>query len=146
MGSECYLPPGRADIPAFTPAKLQSWAFAHRGKWDQLTPWKMDEIKKRKHAKKSSFLCLCYILRAIRAGRCREWRYADHIFFRVFFRMHHFVVEFEFSREKNFASGGKGALTPLNKILRTILAAVVDLATRSFLVFGIPQWFHAKPD
>jgi len=21
MGSECYLPPGRADIPAFTPAK-----------------------------------------------------------------------------------------------------------------------------
>ena len=29
---------------------------------------------------KSSFLCLCYILRAIRAGRRRERRYADHIF------------------------------------------------------------------
>ena len=39
--------------------------------------WK---IKKRKHAKKSSFLCLCYTFRAIRAGRCRERRYADHIY------------------------------------------------------------------
>ena len=29
---------------------------------------------------KSSFLCLCYILRAIWAGRCSERRYADHIF------------------------------------------------------------------
>ena len=44
-----------------------------------VTPWKNGwKIKKQKHAKKSSFLCLCYILRAIRAGRCRERRYADH--------------------------------------------------------------------
>jgi len=45
-------------------------------------PWKkMDEkIKKRKHAKNSSFLRLCYILTAIKAGRCRERRYADDIF------------------------------------------------------------------
>ena len=55
----------------------------------------MDEkIKKRKRAKKSSFLCLWYILRAIRAGRCRERRYADHIFIQIYFRMHHFVVKF----------------------------------------------------
>jgi len=53
--------------------------------------WK---IKKRKHAKKSSFLCLCYILRAIRASRCRERRYAGHIFIQIYFRMHHFVVRF----------------------------------------------------
>jgi len=44
--------------------------------------WK---IKKRKHAKNSSFLCLCYILRAIRAGRCTE---------RIYFSMHYFVVKF----------------------------------------------------
>ena len=53
--------------------------------------WK---IKKRKHAKKSSFLCLGYILRAIRAGRCRERRYTNDIFIQIYFRMHHFVVKF----------------------------------------------------
>ena len=49
------------------------------------------------------------ILKAIRAGRCRERRYADHIFIQIYFRMHNFVVKFS---KKNFASGGKGALTP----------------------------------
>jgi len=74
---------------------ILSWASAHRGKWGQLTPWKNGwKIRKRKHAKKSSFLCLRYILRAIRAGRCRERRYADHIFIQIYFRMHHFVVKF----------------------------------------------------
>jgi len=63
--------------------------------WPADPPGKTDEkIKKRKHAKKNSFLCLCYILRAIRAGRCRERRYADHIFIQIYFRMHHFVVKF----------------------------------------------------
>ena len=39
-------------------------------------PWKNGwKIKKRKRATKSSFLCLCYILRAIRAGRCRAVSY-----------------------------------------------------------------------
>jgi len=38
----------------------------------------------------------CYknILRAIRAGRCRERRYADHIFIQIYIRMHNFVVKF----------------------------------------------------
>jgi len=70
----------------------QPWASAHRGRWGQLTPWKNGwKIKKRKHAKKSSFL---NILRAIRAGKCRERSYADHIFIQIYFRMHHFVVKF----------------------------------------------------
>ena len=54
----------------------------------------MDEKLKAKHANKSSFLCLCYILRAIWAGRCRERRYVDHIFIHIYFRVHHFVVKF----------------------------------------------------
>ena len=54
----------------------------------------MDEKLKSENMQKSSFLCLCYILRAIRAGRCRERRYAEHIFIQICFRMHHFVVKF----------------------------------------------------
>ena len=56
-----------------------------------------------------------YILRAIRASRCRERRYADLIFIQIYFRMHHFVVKFsKFSR----ATGGTD---PLTKILRRFL-------------------------
>jgi len=47
--------------------------------------WK---IKKQKRAKKSSFLCLCYILRAIRAGRCRERRYNYHLYIVILIRLH----------------------------------------------------------
>jgi len=84
----------------------------HIGANGSADPWKNGWIiRKRKHAKKISFLCLCYILRAIGAGRCRERRYADHIFIQVYFCMHHFVVNFNIF----FASGGKGALIPLPK-------------------------------
>ena len=62
----------------------------------------IEKIVSENMQKKSSFL---NILRAITAGRCRERRYADHIFIQIYFRMHHFVVSF-------FALGGKGALTP----------------------------------
>jgi len=56
---------------------------------------KMDEkLKSENMQKKSSFLCLGYILRAIRAGRCKERRYTDHIFIQIYFGMHHFVVKF----------------------------------------------------
>jgi len=84
-----------------------TWASAHRGKWGQLTPWKMyKKIKKRKHAKKSSFL---NILRSIRAGR---W---PHIYSDILqnapFRSQIFKIF--------FASGGTEALTPLTKILQT---------------------------
>ena len=53
-----------------------------------------EKLKSENMQKKSSFLCLCYILRAIRAGWCRERRYADHTFIHIYFRMHHFVVKF----------------------------------------------------
>ena len=72
----------------------------------------------RNRAKKSSFLCLCYILRATRAGRCRERRYADHIYSDV-------LQNAPFRSQIFFASGGKGALTPLTKILRMFLDGTV---------------------
>ena len=61
---------------------------------------------------------LCYILIAITAVRCRERRYADHIIYsdvlqNAPFRSQIFIIF--------FASGSKGALTPLTKILRTFL-------------------------
>jgi len=91
---------------------LEAWASAHRGKWGHQTPWKNGwKIKKRKHAKKNSFLCLCYILRAIGAGRCRERRYANRIFIQIYFRIHHFEVKFaKFSSPQ--AARGHWRLTP----------------------------------
>ena len=56
--------------------------------------WKMDEKLKSENTQKRAVFCVCYILRAIKAGRCREQRYADHIFIQIYFRMHHFVVKF----------------------------------------------------
>ena len=78
---------------------------------------KLDEkLKKNENMqKKSRFLYLCYILRAIRAGRCGERRYADQIFIQIYFRMHHFVVKF-----LKFSSP-QAALTTLTKILWTLL-------------------------
>jgi len=53
-------------------------------------PGKMDEkLKKRKHAKKTSFLN-----GGGGEGRVRERRYADHIFIQIYFRMHHSVAKF----------------------------------------------------
>jgi len=52
----------------------------------------MDEKLKSENMPKRA--CLRYILRALRAGRCRERRYADHMFIQIYFRMHHFVVKF----------------------------------------------------
>ena len=74
-----------------------SWAFAHRGKWGQLTPWKMDEKLKSEYMQKGAVFYVCYILTAIRAGRCRERRCADHIFIQIYFRMHHFLVKIFFA-------------------------------------------------
>ena len=62
---------------------------------------------------------MCYILRAIRAGSCRERRYADHIIiYSDILQNAPFLSQFF---KFFFASGGKGGLTPLTKILRTFL-------------------------
>jgi len=45
------------------------------------SPGKIDEKLKSENTQKRAVFYV-YILRAIRAGRCRERRYADHIFFR----------------------------------------------------------------
>ena len=71
---------------------------------------KMDKKLKSANIQKEQFSMLCYILRAIRAGRCGERRYADHTFIQIYFRIRHFVVKFF----ENFL--------PLTKILRTLLA------------------------
>ena len=62
---------------------LGPWASALRGKWGHLTPLgKMDEKLKSENMQKKEqcSICFCYILGAIGADRCRERRYADHIF------------------------------------------------------------------
>ena len=116
------------------------WASAHRGKWGQLTPWKIGwKIKKRKRAKKSSFL---NILRAIRAGRCRERRYADHIFIQIYFSVHHFVVKF---LKIFFASGGKGALTHLTKILRTAWFSWILFPDVLIIITNQPETIVSRP-
>jgi len=63
---------------------------------------------------------VCGKLETIRAGRCRERRYADH---GLYFRMHHFVVKF-FSKFSSPQAARARALTSLTKILRTFLAHV----------------------
>ena len=90
----------------------------------------MDEKLKSENIQKRAVFYVCYILRATRTGRCRERRYADHIVIQIYFRMHHFVVKFS---KKNFASGGKGPLTPLTKILRTFLSDAEKLTAVCYL-------------
>jgi len=67
----------------------------------------MDEkLKSENMQKKSSFL---NIMRAIRAGRCRERRYADHIFIQIY---QNAPFRSQIKKKHFFALGGKGALTP----------------------------------
>jgi len=61
------------------------------GSADPLEKW-MEKLTSE-NMQKRALLYVYVILRTIRAGRCRERRYADHIFIRIYFRMHHFVVK-----------------------------------------------------
>ena len=73
----------------------------------------MDEKLKSENMPKSAvFLCLCYILKAIRSGRCRQRRYADHIIYADIlqnapFHSQIFTIF--------FASGDKGGIDPPNQ-------------------------------
>jgi len=61
-------------------------------------------------------------LRAIGEGRCRERRYADRIFIKTGPILQN--APYRSQILNFFASVGKGALTPLTKILRTPLVTV----------------------
>ena len=95
-------------------------------------PGKRMKNSKAKTCKKSSFLCLCCILRAIRADRCRERRYADHIFIQIYFRMHHFVVKLSKFSSPQAARGHWSPLSNLNP-------ADVPAACRWLLFFAWVQ-------
>ena len=98
-----------------------SWASAHRGKWGQLTPWKNGrKIKKRKHVERAVF----YIIFWEQSGQAGVehgdilttylFRYRIHCTSECTISYSQFFIIF-------FASGRKGALTPLTRILRTFL-------------------------
>jgi len=77
---------------------------------------------------------ICYILRAIRAGRCRERRYADHTFIQIYFRMHHFVVRFQ----KFLRLRRQVGIDPLSRILRAFLITGVRGAGGPLRVVAVP--------
>ena len=82
----------------------------------------MDEKLKSENMQKRAVFYACYILRAIRAGRCRERRYADHIFIQIYFRMHHFVIKFSKFSSPQAARGHW--IDPLTKIMRTFQSKI----------------------
>jgi len=58
-------------------------------------PGKRDEKLKSENMQiRAVFYDYVIFLRAIRAGRCRERHYADHILIQIYLRMHHFIVIF----------------------------------------------------
>jgi len=65
-----------AQPPPATHYHFNHWSLhTHRGKWSQLTPpGKMDKKLKSENMQKR---------RAIRAGSCRERRYAHHVFIQI---------------------------------------------------------------
>ena len=89
-------------------------------------PGKMDEkLKSENMIKKSNFLCLCYILRAIRAGTCRERRYADLIFIQIQAQGPTSECTIWQSNFQNFLRlRRQGGTDPVTKILRTFLRPI----------------------
>ena len=86
-----------------------TWAYAHRGKWGQLTPWKMDEKLKSENIEKKQFSMFMLYFESYqgrqlqRTALCWPHIYSD-ILQNAPFRSQIFKIF--------FASGGKGALTP----------------------------------
>jgi len=65
-------------------------------------PGKMDEKLKAKTCKKEQFSMFMLYFESNQGRQVyREWRYADHTFIQIYFRLHHFVVKFsKFSSPK----------------------------------------------
>jgi len=91
------------------------------------------KIKKWKHAKN----------RAIRAGRCRERRYADHIFIQTYFRMHHFVVKFSLFSSPQVARGHWPPVENPADVLVVCHNSCVAAAERHRSM--TPDWMHNLP-
>jgi len=73
-----------------------AWASAHRGNCmgSADPPGKMNEKSESETCKKEQFSVFMLYFKSNQGGRCRERRYADHIFIQIYSRMHHFVVKF----------------------------------------------------
>jgi len=116
----------------------QPWASAHSGKWG---PWKNGwKIKKRKHA-----VFYVYVIFWKQSGQAGVengaicWPHiCSDILQNAPFRSQIFKIF--------FASGSKGALTPLTKILRTFLTAAFHVSPMSFKSFRALEFFFTFPD
>jgi len=136
--SQPYVATGHASYSTVLSKNGRQQIGANGVSWP---PWNNGwETEKRKHTKKSSFLCSCYILIAIRADRCRERRYADHLFIQIYFRMHHLVVRFsKFSSPQ----AAKGHWSPLPKSCgRSCSTLLLEKAFRTPNV----KWLHLTGD
>jgi len=119
QGEETQSPHRRATAVCLDMGMGES---AHRGKWGQLTPWKNGwKIKKRKHAKRAVFWMgvgvKWYEWWLVCQADDYYYCYCSDILPNAPFCSQIFNIF--------FASGGKGALTPLTKILRIPLTKVV---------------------
>jgi len=54
----------------------------------------MDEKLKMENMQKDQFSMFMLYFESNHDRQVYRWRYADHIFIQIYFRMHHFVVKF----------------------------------------------------
>ena len=105
---------------------------SNMGKWGQLTPLKNRKIK-RKHAKESSFLNGGWGW----SDTSDDWLVKLMIYIIV-------IIIAPFCRKIFFTSGGKGALTPLTKILQTPLDSNIMFTPEvSISILEWPQFLHS---
>ena len=99
-----------------------------------------EKLKSENMQKKNSFLCLCYFLRAISQADVENGAILTTYLLTytsecTIFRSRIFTIF--------FASGGKGALTPLTKILRTFLSLSYTLPHPAWYVCRcVRQYIH----
>jgi len=87
-------------------------------------------------------LSVFVILRAIRAGRCRERRYADHIFIQIYFRMHHFVVKFSKFSSLQAARGHWPPNQNLADVHGSKVVPVLEILKQVFIIVHTKWYPH----
>ena len=90
----------------------------------------MDEKLKSRNMQKGAvfYVYVIFWQQSGQAGKCRERRYADHIFIQIYLRMLHFVVKF---KKKCFR--WQGALTPLTNMLRNGRSGIIIIIILCFM-------------